>query len=309
MLGAAVLAALTYVLSSKSLKASPVATRNVEDLTVRYQAKLAQIKDHLAQKDRLAAASWEETKRRLEGEAAAILRERDGVKHEGVKAEARAERKAEAQAKDASVWNRNPALTGALIGGAVVAFFGYLGLSLSQSASERRDGMTATGMQPGGGARGPMQGESGQDSEPREDPKLAALAARVQGSPEDPEAVSDLALYLLRRQAFEDAKPLVDRVTQLDPFNVRGRVSRAVFRAVDGDAKGSQDELEHLASYYPDAYDARMFAGLIAMEDNDPGRAVKNLEAYISTAPANEQPPMMRMILQQLRSQLNAPKP
>jgi hypothetical protein len=308
MVGAAIIAGLAYFFGSKGLKATPPSPRNVEDLTVRYQAKLAQLKDHLAQRKLLAPEHWEETKARLEAEAAAILRERDGVKHEGVKAVARAEKKAIAQAKDPSFWNKNPALSGALIGGAVVAFFGYLGLTVSQSAGERGEGMSVTGGQPGAG---PMQGNAaapGQPGEEREDPKLAALAQRVQAGPDDPEAVSQLALYLVRKQAFDDAKPLVDRLALLDPFNVRGRVCRAVFRAVEGDAKGSLDELEHLAATYPDAYDARMFAGLIAMDDNDPGRAVKNLEAYIATAPSSEQPPMMRMILQQLREQLNAPK-
>jgi hypothetical protein len=97
-------------------------------------------------------------------------------------------------------------------------------------------------------------------------------------------------------------------VTLIDPFQVRGRVSRAVMRAVDGDAKGSQDELERLAAAYPEAYDARMFAGLIAAEGNDNARAVRNLEAYRATAPRSEQPPMIPKMIQQLQGKAGPPK-
>jgi hypothetical protein len=300
MLVVGALAALAFVFTSRR-KAPPPSSGTLDDLNARYQSKLAELKDLATQKRMLPAPEWQATKARLEGEAAAILRERDGTRHEAVKSEARLEKKAVAQAADSSFWSKNPQLSGALIGGAVVGFFLLLAFNLTQSAGDRREGMGPTGMTPQGVGRGPMQEAPGEEPD---DPKLTALARRVQASPEDPEAVGDLALYLMRRQAFDDAKPLVDRVTLLDPFQVKGRVCRAVMRAVEGDPHGSQEDLERLAAAYPEAYDARMFAGLIAAEANDPARAVKNLEAYLATAPQAEQPPMIRMMIQELQSKL-----
>jgi predicted Zn-dependent protease len=89
-------------------------------------------------------------------------------------------------------------------------------------------------------------------------------------------------------------------------------VGRAVVRALEGDLKGSMDDLERLAQRYPESYDARMFAGMLALEDNDPRRALVNLEAYVTLAPMSEQPPMMRMAVVQLKQQLadeGAPQP
>ena len=92
------------------------------------------------------------------------------------------------------------------------------------------------------------------------------------------------------------------------PFHPKGRVGRAVVRALEGDLKGSVTDLEALASRYPEAYDARMFAGMLAMEDNDQRRALMNLEAYVALAPADEQPPMMRMAISQLKQEMAAPQ-
>ena len=161
-------------------------------------------------------------------------------------------------AKDDGLTRKHPTLTVALLGGVVVGFFVLVAFTLSQSTSSRKDEMQATGR--------PGMGSEAQQETEQEDPRLVVLGQRVQTNPEDPDAVGDLAMYLVSRQAFDDARPLIDRVTRLDPFSVKGRVARAVMLAVDGDAKSSQDELEHLSVFYPEAYDARMFAGLISME-------------------------------------------
>jgi predicted Zn-dependent protease len=108
----------------------------------------------------------------------------------------------------------------------------------------------------------------------------------------------------MRRQAFADARPLVDRAMMIDPFHPKARVGRAIEKALDGDLKGSITDLEKLAAKYPEAYDARMFAGMLAMEDNDPRRALNNIESYVILAPQDEQPPMMRMAVVQLKQQL-----
>ncbi len=293
--GAAV--ALAYLFGSKRLKSDEPKPETLDDLDARYQLLLGELRQHVANKHLLPLEDFNREKTRLEMAAADVLRSRDGKRHDETKKQARAEKQAAAAPTFGS---KNPALMGALVGGAVVAFFALLGFQLTQSATERTDGMQATGAVPPGGGGGPMQ-------QPRADPKLEALANRVQSNPGDVDAVADLAVHLIRRQAFEEARPLVDRATLLDPFHPKGRVGRAVVRALEGDLPGAIVDLEALASRYPEAYDARMFAGMLAMEDNDQRRALMNLELYVALAPQSEQPPMMRMAVIQLKQELNAP--
>ena len=299
VLGTGLAIALAYLFGSKRLQSDAPRPETLDDLDARYQSLLGQLRQHVANKHLLQAEAFAAEKKRLELAAAEILRTRDGKRHEETRKQARVEKAAAAPPTLAS---KNPALIGALVGGLSVAFFGFLGYSLTKSSTERTDGMQATGTVPPGGG-GPMQ------QQPRADPKLEALANRVQSNPNDIDGVADLAIHLIRRQAFDEARPLIDRATFLDPFHPRGRVGRAVVRALEGDLPGAIVDLEALASRYPEAYDARMFAGMLAMEGNDQRRALMNLELYVALAPASEQPPMMRMAVTQLRQELAAPQP
>jgi tetratricopeptide (TPR) repeat protein len=300
VLGAGLAIALAYVLGSKRLQSDAPKPETLDDLEARYQLLIGELRQHTANKHLVPADEFQREKTRLETAAADILRQRDGKKHEVVKQQARAEKRAAAAPTFAS---KNPQLMGALIGGGAVAFFAILGYQLSSTATERTEGMQATGMVPGGNGP-PMQGARDQ-----QDPRLEALASRVQANPDDVDALADLSIYLMRRQAFDDAKPLVDRAMMVDPFHPKARVGRAIVRALEGDLKGSMTDLESLATKYPEAYDARMFAGMLAMEDNDPRRALTNIEAYVTLAPQDEQPPMMRMAVVQLKQQLAAGTP
>lgn len=304
MLATGVVAALVFLFTSKRAPpekpaagktpapAPAEAAGPADDLDAKYQQLLGELKEHVANKHLLPAATWEAEKARLEQAAAAALRERDGAKHDAVKAQARLEKKAQAQAQDTGFFARHPAVGGALIGGLVVAFFAYLGMSVSNPDNSRTD---VPGM--GGGAMGgPMQ--------PRTDPKLEALAAQVQANPDDIEAVTGLAMYLISLQSFVEAKPLLARAAMLDPYHVRGRVGRAVMRAVDGDVAGAQGELERLGASYPEAYDGHLYAGLLALEQNDERRAVRDLELYVNTAPPSEQPPMIRAEVERMKAEL-----
>lgn len=276
---------------------APAAPSPSDDLAAKYQQKLGELKEHIANKHLLAADVWEKEKLRLEQAAAAALRERDGARHEAVKQEARLEKKAQAAAKDTGFFAKNPAVGGALIGGLVVAFFAYLGMSVSNPENARTEGPPGMG---GAAMGGPQMGAQ----PPQTDPKLEALAAQVQANPDDVEAVTGLALRLISLQSFEEARPLLARAAMLDPYQVRGRVGRAVLKAVDGDVAGAQRELERLGASYPEAYDGHLYAGLLALEQNDERRAVRELELYVNTAPASEQPPMIRMEVERMKAEL-----
>ncbi len=297
-LAASTTIAVVYLFGSRRLKSEVAKPESLDDFDARYQLLLAQLKEHLANKHLLPATQFEAERQRLEQAAAQTLRTRDGKRHEEVKRQARAEKQA---AAPATFGSKHPALVGGLIGGAVVAFFAFLGYQLMQSATERKGDMQATGTVPPG-AQGPM-GQAARDE------KLEQLANRVQSNPGDVDAVAALSMLLIRRQAFEEAQPLIDRTTLLDPYHPKGRVGRAVMRALQGDVSGSIDELETLGKRYPEAYDAHMFAGMLALETKNYRRALVNLETYVALAPASEQAPMMTMAVTQLKQQLAAQPP
>lgn len=295
-LAVAIVGAIVFLFSSRRLKTDAPAPETLDDFEARYQTILGELREHIANQHLMTPEVFARERVRIEQSAAEVLRARDGKKHEATRQQARAQKLAAAQPG----WlQKNPLIGGVLIGGAVVGFFALLGWQLQAQSTLRTDGMQATGTTPPGAGGAPMQ-------QPKSDGKLEALAARVQANPEDVDAVTDLAIHLIRRQAFQEAKPLVDRAMLIDPFHPKARVGRAVVRALEGDLRGSIDELERLAAKYPESYDARMFAGMLALEDNDERRALMNLEAYVTLAPMNEQPPMMRMAVVQLKQQLAA---
>lgn len=274
-----------------------------DDLNARYQTVIGELKEHKANKHLLPADSWETEKQRLEALAVSLLKQRDTHKHEALKAEARAERKAQATATETGLLAKNPQLKGALLGGAVVLFFAVLWISLNEATKPRADGMEATGMM-AGGQMPPQEPE-----QPQQDFKLESLLAAVQKSPDDIDALAEAGLYLISKQGFQEARPFIQRASMLDPFHVKTRVCRGIMLAVDGDVTTSLSELERLAALYPDAYAGNLYAGMLSMDQNDPGRAVKNFEAYVGTAPPDEVPPMMRGAIAQIKQQLASGMP
>lgn len=269
-----------------------------DDLDARYQGVIAELKEHVANKHLLPADTWDAEKKRLEGLAVQLLKQRDEHRHEAQKAEARAEKKAQAAATDTGLLAQNPQLKGALLGGAVVLFFAALWFSLSEATKPRTDGMGITGMSAGGEM--PMA----QPQEPETDQRLEALLGAVQRSPDDLDALAEAGLYLISKQAFGEARPFVQRASMLDPFHVKARVGRAILLAVDGDVGGSMNELERLGTLYADGWPAWLYAGMLSMDQNDPARAVRDFERYLATAPPDEVPPMLRSAVNQIKEQM-----
>ncbi|MBL8950212.1 MAG: hypothetical protein JNK82_05510 [Myxococcaceae bacterium] len=298
VLAAALGAAVLFVLNSR--RGSPGKALAPEDLDERYNALLAQLKEHAASKHLAPTAEWQAEQTRLELAAAAVLRERAGKGHEAAKAQARAEKLAKAHAANPG----GSTLRGALMGGGVVAFFAVLGLVLTQQTSARVEGREMTGTSPGAqGPQAPMQA--------RPDPKAEVnrLRRQAEESPEDVEVLAQVAGELVKLQAFNEAFPIVTRASGIDPYHVQTRIWRSVLEAVDGQALLAVQDLEHLGDSYPGAYKARLYAGLISLELEQPERAVKQLELYLAEAPPSEQPPFIAMSVQRLKAQLAATKP
>ena len=289
-----------FVLLSKRRQDQALTTAAEDDLTAKYNSLLGELREHVANRHLLPADAWDREKSRLEQAAVAVLKQRDAArtaeKHESLKAEARADKRQTAAASGGST------MKGVLIGAGTVGFFVLLGFLLTDATKPRTDGMTVTGTVPPSGMP-PGQAQPSAATEA----KLQALFEAVQKQPDDIEALADISLHLLRRQGFDEAKPFILRATALDPFHVRTRVARTVLSAVEGSVATSQDELERLGSHYGEAYDANLFAGLIAMDQNDQRRALAAFDRYFAVAPAGDTPPMMKMAVEQMRQQLETP--
>jgi len=300
VLAAALGAAILFVLNSK--KGAAKEAKAPEDLDERYNALLAQLKEHAANKHLAPEAEWQAEQTRLELAAAAVLREKAGASHEATKAAARAEKLAKAQAASTG----GSTLRGALIGGGVVAFFAVLGFVLTQQSTARVDGAGMTGTNPA-----EVAGTQGAPMQNRPDPQkeIDRLRKQAEESPDDIEVLAKTAGELIKLQAFNEAFPIVTRASGIDPYHVQTRIWRAVLDAVDGQAMSAVADLEHLGDSYEGAYKARLYAGLISLELEQPERALKQLELYLAEAPQSEQPPFIAMSVQRLKQQLQAGKP
>lgn len=283
----AILAVVAIVLARR--RSQPMSDPTPDDAQARYDGLIAELKEHAANKHLAAPEVWAAEQRRLEHAAASVLRQRDTLKHEQLKAQGRAE--ARAASSHQGFFGTHAALKGALVGGGLVAFVAFAAWQLTHATSARDDGMVATG----GGAppQAPMQ---------RPDSTLEKLKADAEAQPQNADAVAAVALAYLRKQRFEEAVPYVQRGTMIDPFHVRTRVGRGVLRALNGDLPGAQSELESLAQKYPEAYDGLLFAGMMAMERQDRQQAIANFEQYLARA-GSEAPPMMRRAVEELKSQ------
>lgn len=302
VLTAGFVAAALFLMLNRKAGAMNVSSGAADDLEARYKGLIAELKELISNKHLMEQAAFAAEKSRLEQAAARVLRERDGAKHEALKAQARAARKEKAPAAAAG----NATLKGFLWGAGAVGFFALLGVLLSQQAKPRGEGGEITGATPPG-AGGPSA-PAGPDPEAM---VVRALFERLNANPDDLELLAEASSELLRRQMWDDAEPLVRRATLLDPYFVKSRVHRAVIAAVS-DPKAPQPlvELLHLADTYDGAYEARLFAGLLLLQNEEGERALAQFDRFLAEAPDSEAPPSLRMGLAQLRAELRgAAKP
>ncbi len=307
VLGGALLVAVIFLLVSRRKHGPTAAAFSSEDLEVRYQGIIVELKELAANKHLHAPEAWAAENSRLEQAAAAVLRQKAGVTHDSLKAQARAEKRVAVTAEATGFFAKNPALKGAIWGAAVVLFFVVLGVLLSRESKDRNDGDSITGMK-AGGSDAPMRPRDNPEAaaDPNDDPELKAAIQRAERSPEDIEALSGAIKSMIQHQLFDDVTPLIRRATALDPYHVPTRTYRAVMLAVEGQTMTALDELQHIADTFEGAYEARMYAGMLAMQSDDKERAIAQFERYLVEAPVSEQPPMLRMGIAQMKKELAA---
>lgn len=266
-LAVAVSIALVFLLLNRRTRDEGKA-RPSDDTHAAYLAKVQALKDLEVGAPLMAPADVQAQRAALEREAAELLSRRMAEP-------------APRPAATASFFRAHPALTGAIGGGLAV---GFVAVAFSVLRANPQAGAPPT---PPAEAR---------------DAPLDALAQAAASQPDNPDKLGALVMALLRRQNFDEAAPLVAPLSVLDPYNVKGRIARAVMGAFDArQSKPSIEELRRLARTYPEAYDAHLFAGLFLAQDGDRTGAASELEAYLGSAPPDEHPAMVTGLLKQMR--------
>ncbi|MBZ4416395.1 tetratricopeptide repeat protein [Myxococcus sp. RHSTA-1-4] len=273
----------------------------LDDLTQRAQSLIDQLRALEAEKHNLGAEQYTAEKSRLEREAAAALRAKDEhLKRKASDEDARAKAP---RAPAGTGWAaRNPQLAGALWGAGIVLFFGGLGYLLVSEQQPRTDGQEATGRMPPGG--GQQQQGAGM-GEMQESPDMQEARARLQSNPGDVESAALLSHELIRRQDFEEAAKVTAKGLAADPFNVEMRVHRGVLRAAKGDMEGAEAELTELVDTWPDAQEALIFLGSLALRRGDKVKALEHFERFSVEVPRNMQPPQLGAAIAQLRAEVS----
>ncbi|MGZ3461449.1 MAG: tetratricopeptide repeat protein [Archangium sp.] len=290
-------AAVLFLLTQRRKGASAPERKDgaLEDLEQRYQSLIGQLKELAADKHALPPERYEAERGRLELEAASALRARDEYLKKGAKDGARAPAPHAAPVTKGFL---SPQLQGALWGGGIVLFFAILGYTLMSEQRTRGEDEAATGRVP------PGMGGNAQPGQQQEDSELTEAMERLKQNPSDLDAAALLSHELIRRQMYEEADRVTMKALALDPFNVELRVHRGVLRAVRGDEAGAEQELLRLVDTYPDAQEALLFLGALAMRQGNKAKALESFERFAVEVPANMQPPPLLAAIQQLRSEL-----
>ncbi|HYO66212.1 MAG TPA: tetratricopeptide repeat protein, partial [Archangium sp.] len=185
---------------------------------------------------------------------------------------------------------------GALWGGGLVLFFATLSYTLVSEQRTRGEEDAATGRVP--------PGMGGTAQQPQEDAQLTEAMERVRNNPSDLDAAALLSHELIRRQMYEEADRVTNRALAVDPFSVELRVHLGVLKAVRGDEAGAEQDLMKLVDTYPDAQEALLFMGAIAMRQGDKEKALGMFERFAVEVPSEMHPPPLLAAIQQLRGEL-----
>jgi len=291
------IAAVLFLLTRKGGAPAPTESKDgaLEDLERRYQSLIEQLKELAADKHALEPERYESERKRLELEAASALRAKDThLKKRGATPEAGGEwRESPAPAPTGGL---SPQVKGAMWGGGIVLFFAILSYTLVSEQLPRGEDAAATGRVP--------PGMSANAQQPQQDPDLEQAMERLRNNPSDLDAAALLSHELIRRQMYEEADRVTQRALALDPFSVELRVHLGVLKAVRGDEAGSERDLMMLVDTYPDAQEALLFLGAIAMRQGDKAKALGMFERFAVEVPSEMHPPPLLSAIQQLRGEL-----
>ncbi len=301
--------ALTVVVLLVSKKKAPpgAVDQTLADLETRLGTLLDQLRALEAERHQLGAG-FDAEKTRLEREAAAAMRARDEHQRGRSAAAAKAAVGGAQASSGAAVAARAGApekrplipaqLQGALWGAGTVLFFVAVGWALQNWQGEREEGGVMTGRTPPGGMPPGAQAPS------QTTPGFEEALARARADPRDVEAASFAVHELIRLQRFEEAERLTRQSLTVDPFHLETRIHLAVLDASRGEFRPALEKLGQLADTYPEAHEALLFRGALAMQVGESRMALESFERFVAEAPADEQPPQLQSAISMLRQQV-----
>lgn len=258
---------------------------NIGDLEERLSHLVAQLRDLDEQLHRLSPDAYVAQKSEMEGRATETLRALEVARCGGAASKRAQEVEAVAVSPVVAFLASRPQLRGALWGGGVVA----LGVLLYGLVTEQQRPQAAMG----GVQAAPAGGAQAADEE-----EFRVLYERLQGKPDDLTALVRLSHLLLKSQMLDEAKVVNDRVLQLDPTNVEGRVHGAVLLAGTGDRAGAQKGLDDVLKKDPTFAEAWFFRGMFGMQAGKQELMRQSFEQFVLYAPDGPQKERIRAMLQ-----------
>ena len=303
-LGLGVALTVVVLLVTRQKSAAQAKDEKLADLETRLSTLMDQLRGLEAERHQLGAG-FDAEKTRLEREAANAMRARDAYLEGRSAAAAAAAKNAGASSGMANTARSDvpakkplvpPQLQGALWGAGTVLFFVAIFWALQNWQGEREEGGVMTGRTPPGGDMPPAQMQT--------TPGFEEALAQARADPRDVEAASFAVHELIRLQRFDEADLLTRQSLTADPFHLETRIHLAVLEATKGEFRPALEKLGKLADTYPDAYEALLFRGALALQVGESRVALESFERFAVEAPPDEQPPQLQSAISMLRQQL-----
>lgn len=244
----------------------PTAARtHRDDLLRQKDAAYALLREH--EGTRAATPEWEDERAKLEIAAARVLRALDAVGESAPEMPPGPASPSPASPSPASPspastgpGTSNPKLVGALWGAGVAMFVGGIAFLVSENATPRAEGASATG--------GPMAAAPEVD-----DAALDPLRAAVAANPTDIGARNRLGHALLAANGTMEAYRLSEEVLKIDPADPEARTHQGIVLLNMGDVGLAAKVMDRVLATSPDFTEALMWRGAVYQQGGDNAHA------------------------------------
>jgi len=231
------------------------------------------------------AAEAADERRRLEREAAQVLRDIDRL--DAAPAARRAARTVPTAAAEAPARRDHAALKGFLWGTGSAAAIGLLLFLVSRSATEREEGGSVTGEVPAGAPAGAAE--------------MAQLQQAVQKNPDDLVARMALARQALAQQDMMTVYDQTRAVLEKQPGHALALAYQSLVRLAMGQADQAERMLGDALKNDPDLLEGYIHLSLVHLRQGRPDAAEKDIDEAARRHPA--QAPRLRALWSEMRAQ------
>lgn len=270
----------------------------IDDLEEHALHLVAQLRDLEQQREHIEIAIYESQKREIEKKAAEALRQREQLLKRSAMTNS-APNETNKMTPTVGFLARNPQLKGALWGGGVVAVAATLWLSVNQAQQPRADAAMTQAPQMGGqsgeGAQGGMPNDAVHAQ--AQNPEIRVLRDKLSQTPNDVDAMVQLAHHLLRTSAIDEVQSLTKRALELDPKNGEAKVHAAVLRGAQGDGDGALADLTSVLKENPKLAEGWLFRGMLGMQSGLADITQESFKQFVAVAPDGPQKERIKSFL------------